>query len=72
MSIVTEASDCEKVAGLVKVNEEEVRGYLDKVIRDSVEETLNTFLDTKADELCLAKRYERTPERANTRAGHYE
>ena len=72
MSIVTEASDCEKVAGFVKVNEGEVRGYLDKVVRDSVEDTLNTFLDAEADELCKAKRYERNSERADTRAGHYE
>jgi transposase-like protein len=72
MSIVAESNDCEKVAGLVKVNEGEVRGYLDKVVRDSVEETLNTFLDAEADELCKAKRYERNTERVDTRAGHYE
>jgi transposase-like protein len=72
MSIVAETNDCEKVAGFVKVNEGEVRGYLDKVVRDSVEETLNTFLDAEADELCKAKRYERNSERVDTRAGHYE
>jgi putative transposase len=72
MSIVADANDCEKVAGFVKVNEGEVRGYLDKVVRDSVEETLNTFLDAEADELCKAKRYERNTERADTRAGYYE
>jgi putative transposase len=72
MSILAEANDCEKVAGLVKVNEEEVRGYLDKVVRGTVEDTLNALLDAEADELCRAKRYERSPERVDTRAGHYE
>jgi len=30
------------------------------------------MLDAEADRLCQAKRYERTEERASTRAGHYE
>ena len=38
----------------------------------SVEETLNGLLEAEADELCGAKRYERSPERLDTRAGHYE
>jgi transposase-like protein len=37
-----------------------------------VEETLNAMLQAEADELCKARRYERTAERASTRAGHYE
>ena len=60
MSIVAESNDCEKVAGLVKVNEGEVREYLGNMVRDSVEETLNGLLEAEADELCGAKRYERS------------
>jgi transposase-like protein len=42
------------------------------VVRQSVEETLNGLLEAEADELCGAKRYERSIERLDTRAGHYE
>jgi transposase-like protein len=45
---------------------------LDAVVRTSVEETLNSMLDAEADRLCQAKRYERTAERLDTRAGSYE
>lgn len=72
MSSVSEKPDCEKFAGLLKVNEGEVENYLGNLVRDSVEVTLNTMLDAEADELTKARRYERTPDRADTRAGHYE
>jgi transposase-like protein len=42
------------------------------MVRESVEETLNAMLDAEADAQCAAKRYERSPERLDTRAGHYE
>jgi transposase-like protein len=42
------------------------------VVRQSVEETLNGLLEAEADELCGARRYERSVERLDTRAGHYE
>jgi transposase-like protein len=45
---------------------------VDERVRESVEQTLNSLLDAEADELCGAKRYERTPERLDTRSGHYE
>jgi putative transposase len=57
---------------VIRVDEQELRGHLDEVVRTSVEETLNGMLDAEADRLCQAKRYERTPERADTRAGSYE
>jgi transposase-like protein len=33
---------------------------------------LNGLLQAEADQLCGASRYERSPERVDTRAGHYE
>ena len=60
------------VKKLLKVNEEEVKNYLDKQVKDSVEVTLNTMLDAEADNLCGAKRYERSPDRTDFRAGHYD
>jgi transposase-like protein len=42
------------------------------VVRSSVEETLNGLLEAEAETICRASRYERAPERADTRAGHYE
>jgi putative transposase len=72
MSSVAEISDSEKVVGFLKVNEKEVCDHLSTIVRDTVEETLNGLLEAEADELCRAKRYERSPERVDTRAGHYE
>jgi transposase-like protein len=37
-----------------------------------VEETLNGLLDEEADRICRSERYEHSPERIDTRAGHYE
>ena len=42
------------------------------MVRSSVEETLNALLQAEADQICKAGRYERSPERVDTRAGHYE
>ena len=36
-----------------------------------MENTLNSLLDAEADALCGASRYERSPERVDTRAGYY-
>ena len=57
---------------VIRVDEQELRGHLDEVVRTSVKETLNGMLDAEADRLRQAKRYERTAERMDTRAGSYE
>jgi putative transposase len=57
---------------VIRVDEEELRGHLDEVVRTSVEETLNGMLNAEADRLCQARRYERTADRVDTRAGSYE
>jgi transposase-like protein len=57
---------------MVTVDEKAVGGKLSEFVRATVEETLNELLNAEADALCGAQRYERTPERKNGRAGHYE
>jgi putative transposase len=54
------------------VDEAQIRGHVDEVVRQSVEETLNGLLEAEADQLCGAKRYERSPDRVDTRSGSYE
>ncbi|MBS0330455.1 MAG: IS256 family transposase [Proteobacteria bacterium] len=57
---------------VIRIDEQQVRSHVDQVVRRTVEETLNGLLDAEADELCGAARYERSPERLDTRAGHYQ
>jgi transposase-like protein len=56
---------------IIQIDEEQVRDHLGEIVRGTVQETLNALLNEEADRLCRAKRYERTDERKNTRAGHY-
>lgn len=56
----------------IRVDSEQLRGHVDEVVRSSVEETLNGLLQAEAEQLCGARRYERSPERIDTRAGYYE
>ncbi len=44
---------------------------MDKLVRESVEEVLNKLLNAEADAICNATRYERSPDRLDTRAGTY-
>jgi hypothetical protein len=56
---------------VIQINHEQIHKHLDEVVRESVETTLNALLEAEADELCGARRYERSTERVDTRAGHY-
>ena len=67
------AQDTGKSNGkLIQIDEAQVRGHLDEVVRGTVEETLNGLLDAEADRIANAKRYERSDVRADTRAGYYK
>jgi putative transposase len=57
---------------VITIDDDRIKNHLDRVVRGSVEETLNAFLDAEADRLCNAQRYERSAARRDTRAGHYE
>ena len=64
-----------KMPGLgpvVQIDEGRIQAHLDEVVRATVEETLNALLDAEADELCGARKYERTEGRKDTRAGSYD
>ena len=56
---------------VIRIDESEIRGHLDEMVRGTVEETLNAMLDAEADEMRKAQRYERSPDRVDTRAGSY-
>lgn len=57
---------------VIRIDEGVIKEHLDQVVVRTVEQTLNALLDAEADRLCGAKRYEHKPDRADTRAGHYE
>ena len=58
--------------GVIRFEEEKIRSHVGEVVRQTVEQTLNGLLEAEADALCGAKRYERSPERLDSRAGHYD
>jgi hypothetical protein len=66
---VTEATGVSLPAIRVQVDQDQIHRHLDGVVRDTVEATLNALLDAEADELCGAPRYQRSPDRIDTRAG---
>jgi putative transposase len=57
---------------IISIDEGQVKSQLNAVVRETVEQTLNSLLDAEADSLCGARRYERSDKRVDTRAGHYE
>lgn len=56
---------------IVQLNEQVIKTELKELVRQSVQEFLNGFLDAEADRLTNASKYERTEGRRDTRAGHY-
>ena len=57
---------------VVNIDEGRIRDHLGELVRGTVEETLNAMLDAEADALCGAGRYQRSPDRVDTRAGTYD
>ena len=45
---------------VITIDDERVKSHLERVVRDTVEETLNALLEAEADRLCNAQRYERS------------
>ena len=61
-----------KLGKVVSIDDAKIHDHLGELVRGTVEETLNAMLDAEADVLCGAQRYERSPDRVDTRAGSYE
>src|SRR5437764_3280240 len=61
-----------RLNNVISIDDERIKSHLDRVVRGTVEETLNALLDAEADRLCNAQRYERSQARRDTRAGYYE
>lgn len=61
-----------KKAQIIQLNESAVRDHLGEMVRNTVEDTLNSMLDSEADRLCNAEKYQRHDARTDTRAGHYQ
>src|SRR5260221_2348526 len=57
---------------VITIDDERIKSHMERVVRGTVEETLNALLDAEADRLCNAQRYERSEARRDSRAGHYE
>ena len=57
---------------IIELNQELIHTELKDLVKNSVEETLNSMLDAEADRLVNAERYARDAERKGYRAGHYE
>lgn len=57
---------------IVTLNQEVIHTELKDLVRNSVEETLNSLLDAEADRLVNAERYARDEERKGYRSGHYD
>jgi len=66
------SDDTPTALGALQIDEGKLRGHVDEVVRSSVEQTLNGLLDAEAEQICKAQRYERSAERDDSRAGHYE
>ena len=46
-----------RLNNVVQIDEGKIESHLDKIVRGTVEETLNTMLDAEADVLCGASKY---------------
>lgn len=64
--------DSKELGQVVQIDEGRIKDHLGELVRGTVEETLNAMLDAEADALCGAQRYERSPDRVDTRAGNYK
>jgi putative transposase len=68
----TSVQESEDLSQIIKIDEAKVSSHLGDLVRRTVEETLNDMLDTEAQEMCQAGRYERSEARQNSRAGFYQ
>ncbi len=68
----TSVQEHEDLSPIIKIDAAKVSGHLNDPVRKTVAETLNGMLDAEAQEMCQARRYERTDARKDCRAGFYQ
>jgi len=68
---MTQKNCSRKMGKIIQIDEAGVKDHIGEIVKGTVQETLNAMLDAEADVLCNAQRYERSPERKDTRAGSY-
>lgn len=56
---------------VIQINHKELKDHLSSIVTDTVEEVLNKVLDSEADEMVGAGRYERSADRQDYRSGSY-
>ena len=67
------AHETEKsIVNAIRIDEKEVGDHLNRLVRQSVEDTINSLLDAEADAICNAGRYHRSPDRLDTRTDSYK
>jgi len=64
-------SSASLVENAIKIDRHQVEEHLKTLVKGTVEDTLNQLLDGEAQQIAQASRYERSPGRKTTRAGHY-
>jgi transposase-like protein len=57
---------------IVSFDEAAIKSKLETLVRETVQDTLNTLLDEEADRLVGAEKYERSLDREAYRSGHYK
>ena len=61
-----------ELSNVIQIDDDRIQDHLGRVVRSTVEETLNALLDAEAESLAGAGRYERSEGRRDYRAGHRE
>ena len=56
-------------SNIINIDEKMVKDHLGKIVKGTIEETINALLDEEADRLCGAKLYERSENRVDYRCG---
>ncbi len=67
-----EKDSTKSLSNVIRIDDERIQDHLGKIVRGSVEDTLNALLDAEADRLVGAVRYERTEARRDIRSGSYQ
>lgn len=60
------------LSNVIRIDDDRIQDHLGKIVRGSVEDTLNALLDAEAERLVGAGRYERTEARRDIRSGSYD